>query len=143
MKPDITEVITDLVFEAEPDLTSRIESQAETLRESVCTDPERIGRWVDEHDVPYLLSVIAFGDEDFVAEFPEMARLERQERRRFVAALESHFDECPHCSLKRGYDLEMGGRVEQACQQNRSLLLRMLRDDGADTPEADEPDARD
>lgn len=130
MKRDVSEVIADLIFETEPDLTSRLESQEEALRETPCTDPP-LGRWVDENDVPYLLSVIALGDEEFVAEFPAMARADAGERQRFRAALEAHLDECPHCSLKRGYDIEMGARVEQACRQNRDFLLRVLREETA------------
>jgi hypothetical protein len=130
-------MLADLLSTAESDLQPRLESQAEVLRETPCTDPSAYGRLVAENDVTYLLAVLSLKDESFVAEFPAAAQFDESERRQFVAALEAHIDDCPHCSIKRGYDLEMGARVEQACRQNSGFLLEVLDHDGggeADTP---------
>lgn len=137
MKTDITNVIADLVLQSEPDLAARLEAQAEALREIECTNPV-LGRWIDAHDVKYLLSTFTLDDDDFGRRFPAMAHLTRQERQRVAAALETHCDQCPHCSLKRGYDLELDARIKQAGQQNSTALLQLLEEDEADQSEEDE-----
>lgn len=137
MGSEISDIITDLVFLADVDLEARLEAQAEALRESGCVNPI-LGRWVDENEVNYLLATLALKDEDFTEEFPSMAHITWQERQGLIAALESHFEQCPHCSLKRGYDLEMDARIEQTCEQNNNTLLRILKEDEDDsTDESD------
>lgn len=136
MGSEITSVITDLVFQTDPELEARLEAQAEALREIECLNPT-LGRWVDENDVNYLLAAFALKDEDFAEEFPAMEHISEQERRNFIAALDSHFNQCSHCSLKRGYDLEMDARIEQVCQQNSDSLLQILKED-KDTADSSE-----
>jgi hypothetical protein len=131
MEPEITDVIADLVRQANPELEARLEAQAEALREHQCVNP-LIGKWVDTHDVKYLLSTFNLADEDFAERFPTMAHVKREERRRVAAAIERHFEQCVHCSLKRGYDLELDAQIKQACRQNSALLLELLGEDGAE-----------
>jgi hypothetical protein len=137
MKPEITDVIADLVFQTNPELASRLEYQAEALREVECINPV-IGRWIDANDVKYLLSTFDLKDGDFAARFPSIANVTQQDRQRVVAAIERHFDQCQHCSLKRGYDLELDAQIKLACQQNNSLLLQLLEEDGETLSEEDE-----
>src|SRR5688572_18665350 len=99
MKPEIIGVIADLVLRANPELEPRLEYQAEALQESECINP-LFGRWIDAHDVKYLLSTFDLPDEDFATRFPKMAHLKSEERRRVIAAIEEHFEHCRHCSLK-------------------------------------------
>lgn len=134
MKPDITEVIADFIFQADPELRSRLEYQEEALREFTCRD-RALGRWVDFNDVNYLFSALALEDRDFAERYPTLSHINGHERQRLIAAIEGHFEKCPHCSLKRGYDLEMDGRIEQACQQNNDFLLRILEQDEANSAE--------
>lgn len=131
---DFSETFAKLVLETNPDLTLRLESQEEALQEVKCINP-LFGRWVDAHEVNYLLSVLALNDQDFAKMFPAMAQVTERERLRFAEALESHFDECSHCSLKRGYDLEMDARVEQSCRENNDFLLQVLREEETDSSE--------
>lgn len=137
MKTNITNVIADLVLQSEPDLAARLEAQAEALREVECTNPV-LGRWIDAHDVKYLLSTFALNDDDFAGRFPAMAHITGPERQRVAAALEAHCEQCPHCSLKRGYDLELDARIKQASQRNSTALLQLLEDDGVDQSDEDE-----
>lgn len=137
MKPDIIDMIADLVFRTAPDLASRLEYQEEALREAECTTPA-VGRWINNNDVKYVLSAFALEDKDFAAKFPAMAKITGAQRQQFIATLETHFDECPHCSLKRGYDLELDARIKQVCQQNSDVLLQLLEEeDESDSKEAD------
>ena len=126
----ISDVISDFVIQAEPDLIARLDYQAEALQEIKCIN-EVWGRWINAYDVNYLLSVLALKDKDFAEMFPAAAHTSEMERQRFSVALETHIEQCTHCSLKRGYDLEMDARLEQACQQNDKLLLQILEEDEA------------
>src|SRR2546423_8632636 len=111
-KNDLTDVIAAFVFKSAADLASRLEAQAEALAEAKCTNPV-IGRWVDENDVKYLLSTFDLNDKDFAERFPAMAHISRAPRQRVIATLKEHFEHCQHCSLKRGYDLELDARIKQ------------------------------
>lgn len=137
MDSDITDFIADLVAEADPELATRLEYQAAALRETECTDPVTFGRWVDASDVKLLLSAFALEDEDFGVRFPKLKHITAPERRKFIAALEVHFETCQHCSLKRGYDLELDARIKKACSQNSKTLLRLLREEAAESPEGE------
>jgi hypothetical protein len=125
MKYDFSDIIADFVLEADEDLPSRLEYQSEALREAGCEDPA-LGRWVDLNEVNLLLSALDLDDRAFSDRFPAMTHLDGHERRRIAAALETHFEQCAHCSLKRGYDIEMDGRIEHAFGENRGLLLQIL-----------------
>jgi hypothetical protein len=138
MKSNIEDVIADLVFQTTPDLTSRLDSQAEALREIKCTSPA-LGRLVDANDVNYLLSVLNLRDEDFAEMYPAKAHIGATERRQILSALEIHFQQCEHCSLKRGYDLEMNARIEQAFRRNSKHLLQALKEDETNPSEESEP----
>jgi hypothetical protein len=130
---DITDFIADFVAQDDPELGSRMEYQAAALREAVCTDPASFGRWVDANDVKLLYSAFALKDEDFSARFPKMSHMGEPQRRQFIASLEVHFETCKHCSLKRGYDFELDGRIKKACQQNKELLLQLLKEEEAES----------
>ena len=134
MKTNITDVIADFVLQSDPDLATRLEYQEEALREVECTNPA-FGRWIDENDVKYLLSTFALGNNDFAAKFPTMAHISDQERQRVIAAIEAHCEQCPHCSLKRGYDLELDARVKRTGQQNNSALLQLLEEEETELSE--------
>jgi hypothetical protein len=134
---NIIAVIADMVRQPDPELTTRLEYQEEALREIECTYPV-IGRWIDAYDVKYLLSTFALGDKDFATKFPAMAHTTEAQRQRLIVAIEAHIDQCKHCSLKRGFDLEIETRIERACQQNKGELLRILNEDeGNATTEGD------
>jgi hypothetical protein len=137
MKTDLTDVIANFVFKSAPDLASRLESQAEALDEAKCSNPV-LGRWIDENDVKYLFSTFALNDEDFAVRFPAMAHTTKAERQRVIAAFEEHFEHCQHCSLKRGYDLELDARIKQVCQENSDFLLQMLEEDETESSKEDD-----
>ena len=132
MKSDLTDVIADLVLKSAPGLASRLDYQAETLLEARCIEP-MLGRWIESNAADELLSAFALEDNDFAARFPTMTHLSGEERYRVVATIENHFEQCPHCSLQREYDLELDTHIEQALQQNDELLLQLLEEDEADS----------
>jgi hypothetical protein len=131
METKFTNVLASLVFEANPDFTSRLDEQEEALGEITCIDPT-YGLWVDAADVPYMLAALSLGDEDFARMFPAMAHVAGPERQRFAAALTAHFSQCLRCRHKRDNDLELGACIEQACRQNSDSLLQLLEDDEAE-----------
>lgn len=132
MESDISDIIAGFVAEADPELASRMEYQAEALRENPCTDPASFGRWVDANDVKLLISAFTLEDKDFAVRFPKWKHITAPERQKFLVGLEAHFETCKHCSLKRGYDLELDARIKKVCQQNNKLLLQLLREEEAE-----------
>jgi hypothetical protein len=139
MRIDIINVITDFVRQAALDLDTRLDYQAEALRETICTDPV-MGQWLDSIGIEYLTSAFSMQDRDFVEFFPGMAHLSRQERLGLLETFESHLEKCSHCSLKRGYDLESNARIEKGCRENKDFLLRLLHEDeGGTAEEIDHP----
>ena len=124
---DILDVITELVGQ-DSELELRLEAQAEVLRETECIKPV-LGQLIDANDVKYLLSLLALSDKDFAERFPAKAQFSEQQRQRLTTAIEEHLERCPHCSLKRSYDLELDARIKKVCQQNSGLLLELLAGD--------------
>lgn len=132
MKNDITYTIADLVRQNFLDLDLRLEAQAESLAESGCVSPV-IGQWIDAYDVKYLLSALSLGEDAFAERFPGMAHIHEPERLQIVDAIESHFERCPHCSLKRGYDFELDARIKKTCLDNKKFLLDLMGNDEPST----------
>ena len=122
---DFDDLIIDLVRKSEPDIDSRLESQAEALKELECTNPV-LGRWIDEYDVDYLIAAFNLDDEEFSSTFPAMGNLNQHDRGQIIEAFENHFDQCPHCFLKRGYDMEMNARIERAYRMNNAAVMEHL-----------------
>lgn len=121
MTVNITDFIVDLVFQTNPELDTRLEYQAEALREAKCVQP-LVGQFIDANHVEYLLSALALGDEDFAELFPAMARIVGTDRQKFAATIERHLELCLHCSLKRSYDLELDARIEKAFKRSNDLV---------------------
>lgn len=134
MVPDITLLIAELVRQAIPGLDSRQEYQSEALVENICTVPA-IGRLIDSNDVKYLMSALALGDSDFGSIFPNIRNLKKSERQELAGTLEDHFEQCGHCSRKRGYDLEWNERITGVCRENKDPLLELLEESKAYVPE--------
>lgn len=129
---DISDIIVEILRQAEPDLDSRLKYQAEALSEDKCTSP-LIGKWIDANHVQYLFAAFALNDADFAEYFPKMAHVTEHHRKRITKTFEHHFDHCKHCSLKRGYDLELDSRIERTFRENRDHLLRQLKPEQAKT----------
>lgn len=136
MKTNMFDAIANLVWQSSSEVRIRSLKQREALRENKCSQPE-MGRWVDRHDVNHLLSMLELDDLEFSSRFP-MSHASSQDRRRLAAALARHFEQCIHCSLKRGYDVELDGRIEQACKEHAEELLILLNDEEVEV--ADESD---
>jgi len=137
MKANIANVIAEFVRQSDSDLDVRLESQAQALIETHCVQPI-IGKWIDANDAESLLGAFALADKDFADKFPALAHVTARERHQCIKAIEVHFEHCQHCSLKRGYDLEMDSRIEQAYRQNKNSLLQLLREN--DSESSDEGD---
>ena len=135
MKPQqIIEKIAKLTLDANPELKEVLDYRAKELQRVKCTNPA-IGRWVDEFDVKYLFSSFALEDAEFVAHFPVMANITAPQRQKLLETFNTHFEYCQRCSLKRGYDLELGDKIKNTGQQHRDTLIQMI--------EAEEADAED
>jgi DNA-binding transcriptional MocR family regulator len=124
---DFDNLIIDLVRKANPDLDSRLESQAEALDELECTNPV-LGKWIDEYDYEYLLAAFNLNDGEFSRNFPGMAHLNQHDRSQIIEAFEDHFDHCAHCYLKRGYDLEMNDKIERVYTTDKTLVAQYLQE---------------
>ena len=135
MTIDITYKIADILRWEKPELEERLGDQAQALNENKCIDPN-IGRLVDANDVKYLFSALELEDEDFAEFFPKIANIKKPERRQIIATIESHFERCKHCALKRGYDWELDAQIKNICLQNKDTLLQML-DEDADLSEGE------
>jgi hypothetical protein len=126
MESDFSDIIIELLRQAEPDLDVRLEYQAEALGEEKCTNP-LLGRWIDTNHVEYLLAAFSLNDSDFAEYFPQMASVTEHHRKRIIKTFEDHFKVCRHCSLKRGYDAELDGKILRLCRDNKDHLIHQLK----------------
>jgi hypothetical protein len=132
MESDFSDIIVKLLRQAEPELDGRLEDQAEALNETKCTNP-LFGRWIDTNHVEYLLAAFSLNDSDFEEYFPDMTGVTEQHRKRIVRAFEDHFELCGHCSLKRGYDAELDGKILRLCRENKDHLIHQLKPENKET----------
>lgn len=132
MESDFSDIIVKLLREAEPELDGRLEYQAEALNEEECTNP-LLGRWIDANHVEYLLAAFSLNDSDFEEYFPQMTGLTEHHRKRIVRAFQDHFELCRHCSLKRGYDAELDGKILRLCRENKDYLIHQLKPENKET----------
>lgn len=126
MASDITDLIADFIRQAEPDLNTRLEYQAQALEDLKCTNAV-LGKWVEAHDVQYLLAAFDLDDDEFASNFPGMAHLKEHDRQRIIETFETHFQHCSRCHLKRSYDLEFNSRIESVVRQQKGHLSPQLR----------------
>jgi hypothetical protein len=134
---DITDLIADFIRQAEPDLSSRLEYQAQALDDLKCTNPV-LGRWVDAHDVQYLLAAFDLDDDEFASNFPGMAHLKEHDRQKIIQTFNDHFEQCSRCHLKRSYDLEFTSRIESVVRQQRVNFSPQLQATDSDKPGEDD-----
>lgn len=127
-KVEITEAIADMVRQETPDLTSRLEYQEEALQEVECID-RRVGHWVQEYDLKYLFASLSLEDADFAEKFPLAKPVGKHGRLAMIDAIEKHLEHCGHCSLKRGYDLELDSRIKEVCREKSEILLQLLEEE--------------
>lgn len=125
MKSEFINLLTDFIRQAEPDLDSRLEVHTSEVNKIPCTEPI-IGKWIDAHDVDFLLAAFALDDDDFAADFPALAHLTQPDRKRIIDAFNNHFEGCVHCSRKASYDSEFNSRVDHVLQKKREELLECL-----------------
>jgi hypothetical protein len=132
MESDFSDIIVKLLRQAEPELDGRLEYQAEALDEEKCTNP-LLGRWIDTNHAEYLLAAFSLNDSDFEEYFPQMTGVTEHHRKRIVRAFEDHFGLCRHCSLKRGYDAELDGKILRLCRDNKDHLIHQLKPENSET----------
>ena len=133
---NILEAIANLVCQSDAEVQNRLREQQQELRQHRCTQP-KLGHWVLNHDVNYLLSTLELSEQEFRTRFPK-SRVSVHYRRKLVGDLEKHFQQCIHCSLKRGYDMELDARIEQACKQHANVLLGFMTEDAGEIGEEGE-----
>lgn len=137
MKSEFVDLLAAFVRKEESDLTFRLETHAEELNNLPCTEPV-IGKWVDAHDVEFMMAAFALDDDDFAAEFPGITNLSQPDRQRIIKAFEQHFQQCAHCGRKQNYDHEFNSRVDAVVQKNRTDLLEYLDQQAPESSAADQ-----
>jgi len=120
---NLHEVFARLVLQSEAEFEQRLKTQSKgsPSGEPSCIDPA-VGHWVDESDVGYLLSALALEDDEFAVTFPALSGITMQQRRQFIARIESHLEVCLPCARKRAYDLELEERINRAMEDNRRIV---------------------
>jgi TIR domain len=119
---NIGEIIARWVLQNDVEFGTRIEIQDKGFPSSElsCTDPA-VGRWIDGTNVEYLLSVLALDDKEFAVTFPALSGITTQQRRQFIARIESHLEVCLQCAHQRAHDLEFEKRLNHAVRVNRNM----------------------
>ena len=127
MEYDIADTLAELVRKADSNFDHELKEQEKTLRCLECTNPY-YGEWLDM-GVGLLFSIFELEDHDFVRQLPELAHLSKLARRQFLKHIEAHLCECEQCALKQQYELTLNERIEEACSDNRELLIQQLEEE--------------
>ena len=127
MEYDITSTVASLVRKANSNFEQELKEQEEALRCLECTNPY-YGEWLDM-GVELLFSTFELEDHDFARQLPELAHLSKSARREFLKHIETHLCECDHCALKQQYELALDAKIEEACSDNKELLIQQLEEE--------------
>lgn len=127
MEYDITSILAHLVRKANSNFERELEEQEKTLRGLECTNPY-YGDWLDM-GVELLFSIFELEDYDFARQLPELAHLSKPARCQFLEHVEAHLCECDYCALKQEYELALNSKIEEACNDNRELLIQQLEEE--------------
>ena len=127
MEDDITSTIASLVRKANSNFERELKEQEETLRGLECINPY-YGEWLDM-GVELLFSIFELEDNDFARQLPELAHLSKSARRQFLKHIEAHLRECDHCALVQQYQVTLNAKIEEACIDNRELLIQQLEEE--------------
>lgn len=127
MDHDITDTIASLVRKANSSFERELKEQKEALRCCKCTNPS-YGNWLDM-GVELLFSTLELEDYDFARQLPELAHLSKSERHQFSKQIEAHLYECDHCALKQQHEFALNERIDEACSDNRELLIQQLEEE--------------
>jgi len=128
---DITSTIASLVRKANSDFEREQKEQEEALRCLECTNPY-YGEWLDL-GVELLFSIFELEDDDFARQLPELAHLSKSARHQFLKHIEAHLCECDHCALEQQCELALDAKIEEACSDNRELLIQQLEEELRDS----------
>jgi hypothetical protein len=79
--------------------------------------------------VELLFSIFELEDHDFARQLPELAHMSTSARRQFLKHIETHLHECDHCALRQQYERSLNARIEEACSDNRELLIKQLEEE--------------
>jgi hypothetical protein len=93
-------------------------------KDLTCSQP-KLGRWIDDCDVPFLFQTLALPDDVFDREFPGI-RLSQKDRESFAKTLDTHCTECARCNAKRAEDGLWQSRVDKAFVENKQAIGHFL-----------------
>lgn len=122
----ITEVslialLSGLIHESDKDTPFQSGERGDALNGLTCSEPRRLGRWIESCDFPFLIETLMLDDHVFAKEFP-CVTMTAAGRRDLANALEEHCETCPRCGWKRAADLEWQARVNRAVTENKRLI---------------------
>ncbi|HEX8146539.1 MAG TPA: hypothetical protein VF591_04970 [Pyrinomonadaceae bacterium] len=98
------------------------EQDLEIEAAAACTRPE-IGRLVEAHYVPLLLSILALSDQRFDAEYAGEGRVPLEIRKALSEAIVAHSQECPRCGIKYASDFEWDAHLEEIRKAQRRVRI--------------------
>jgi len=124
----ICDLVADLVRHADANVEPRLEAQVEELLAAQCMNPV-IGRWLDQYGIDYLSAIFDLDDDIYAQRFPAAPDIGRARRQRMVSEFNTHLEHCKHCSLKRGYELELDARIALVLRHNKDFLLQHLEEE--------------
>ena len=131
MEHDITDTIAILVRKADSNFEQELDKHEEALRGLECINLY-YGEWL-EMGVELLFSIFELEDHDFARQLPELAHMSKSARGQFLKHIETHLHECDHCALRQQYERSLNARIEEACSDNRELLIQQLEEELRDS----------
>lgn len=110
--PELRRLFERMLAEGGGPVVERLQQRDEEMAAATCTQPE-LGRMIEAHYVPLLLSILELSDEEFDAEFPGEGRVSSEHRAALAAAVRRHASSCPRCSLKCRSNMELDEHLDE------------------------------
>lgn len=124
-RPDI-EVMQQAILKAGgTQIVERLATMDAETAAATCTQPEQVGKLIENSYVPLLLSALEeLSDEEYASEFISERQATAAQRRELAKVIKSHSLECPRCRLKATSDWEwekhVNGIADKKVVENKS-----------------------
>lgn len=116
-----------IAVQENPEYRFRLEEQEEALRSHPCINPE-ISSLLADNDIHFVLETLQLNEDVFAEVYPQW-KISEAERRELATKIATHIEQCFHCSLKQGYDIEskqLFDRIQETHKEEFRQILSLV-----------------
>lgn len=124
---NLTESGARILLSQNENLPDQLRQQDQELEALDCDDPNELGAWIRDFEVPVLVEILRASQDYFDRTFPDKAFMTQEGRESLANRIEEHSQTCERCRLKVALDLQWKEQVDFSFEQHRQALNPAVR----------------